>query len=116
SSSLCDAISTSPGFDCNVIALAFFSVAPPLRLGRFQLSRLARERTVDSLMPRRRAASRAPSSMASTLTASQSTEGLVFGFVVFFCICFSLLLCFLFMLSSYVFCFPFPVYRQEIGN
>jgi hypothetical protein len=41
SSSLCDAISTSPGFDCNVIAFG-----PPVRLGRFQFSLRAQESTV----------------------------------------------------------------------
>jgi hypothetical protein len=73
--SLCVAISTSPGFDCNVIAFALAFVAPPLRLGSSQLQRLDHESTVFGFKPRRRAASRAPSSMARTRTASRSTGG-----------------------------------------
>src|SRR5215475_3684283 len=80
SSCLCDAISTSPGFDCNSIVFG-----PPVRFGRFQLSLRAQESTVFSLSPSLRAASRAPSSIARTRTASRSTGGLLCGFVVFFC-------------------------------
>src|SRR5207253_3639076 len=89
SSSLCIVRSTSPGFDCRVIALALAFVTPPLRLGSCQLSRLAQESTVFGFKPRRLAASRAPNSIAKTRTLSRS-GGLVSGSVVSFCMLFSL--------------------------